>query len=113
MQRTFNGWEDTGANVEQIWTGVMGYSWDSHPHLGEVPGREGQFVLAGFNGHGMPVIFLGAEGVSRMVDGGVAVGETGIPSLFETSRERLERAGRKGEEEGDILGVGKFGPTKQ
>lgn len=113
MQRTFHGWEDTGANVDQIWTGVMGYSYDSHPHMGRVPEREGQFVVAGFNGHGMPVIFLGAEGVAKMVGDDVTFEETGLPSLFKTSKERMEKAERLGEEEGDILGVGKFGPSKQ
>jgi len=53
MQRIFNGWEDTGASVQKIWSGVMGSSYDSNPHIDQVPTRENRFILAGFNGHGM------------------------------------------------------------
>lgn len=113
MQRTFRGWEESGAEVDQIWTGVMGYSYDSHPHIGAVPGEDGQYVLAGFNGHGMPVIFLGASELATMVDVEVPFEETGMPLLFKTTKQRLDRAAALGEGEGDILGIGKFGPTKQ
>ncbi|KAH7164821.1 ankyrin repeat-containing domain protein [Fusarium sp. MPI-SDFR-AT-0072] len=89
MQRTFVGWEDSGACVDRVWTGVMGYSTDSLPHVGEVPGRDGVFIIAGFHGHGMPVIFLAAEGIAAMTQG-LAYEKTGLPSLFKTSRDRLE-----------------------
>jgi hypothetical protein len=36
----------------------MGYTSDLLPHLGQVLGKKGQFIAAGFNGHGMPIIFL-------------------------------------------------------
>ncbi|KAJ5976423.1 FAD dependent oxidoreductase [Penicillium waksmanii] len=61
MLRTYLGWEDTGAKVNTIWTGVMGYSYDSNPHIGQVPSKESEFIIAGFNGHGMPVIWLAAQ----------------------------------------------------
>lgn len=32
-----------------------------------IPNLAGQFILAGFSGHGMPVIYLAAEAVARMV----------------------------------------------
>jgi glycine/D-amino acid oxidase-like deaminating enzyme len=89
MQRTFVGWEDSGARVDRVWTGIMGYSTDSLPHVGEVPGRDGVFVIAGFHGHGMPVIFLAAEGIAAMTQG-LEYEKTGLPSLFKTSRDRLE-----------------------
>ena len=38
MQRHFRGWEDSGAELKKIWTGVMGYSSDLMPWVGEVPG---------------------------------------------------------------------------
>ncbi|EAW20232.1 NAD(P)/FAD-dependent oxidoreductase [Aspergillus fischeri NRRL 181] len=113
MQRTFRGWEESGARVDQIWTGVMGYSYDSNPHVGAVPECEGQFILAGLNGHGMPVVWLAAEGLARMVGEGVGFEETGMPRLFKTTKERIERAQRGKEEEGDILGTGSFPATKQ
>ena len=87
--RTLTGWEDSGARVEAAWTGVMGYSADSLPHVGAVPGRDGAFVLAGFNGHGMPVVYLAAKAVAEMVGQGKAFGDTGLPELYRSTKERL------------------------
>lgn len=98
------------------------------PWIGAIPNLrgQGQFILAGFSGHGMPVIYLAAEAVARMVldeleneeegekkkEGeGEGEGEKerkkrkkkmfeemGLPGVFEVTRERLEREGN------DILG---------
>lgn len=38
MQRTFTGWEDSGAVTDKVWTGIMWYTSDLLPHLGAVPG---------------------------------------------------------------------------
>ncbi|KAJ5125126.1 FAD dependent oxidoreductase [Penicillium atrosanguineum] len=113
MQRTFNGWENTGASVQRIWSGVMGYSYDSNPHIGQVPARENQFILAGFNGHGMPVIWLASKEIAKMVAQGISFEETRMPSLFKTSQFRIDRAQKGREEDGDILGTGNFPATKQ
>lgn len=69
----------------------MGYSSDFVPHIGAVPGKPGQFILAGFNGHGMPQILLSAKAVARMVRDGDLFEETGLPRIFKTTRERLDR----------------------
>ncbi|KLJ13115.1 hypothetical protein EMPG_09430 [Blastomyces silverae] len=98
MQRHFIGWEDSDAYTEQVWSGVMGYSADLLPHAGPVPDKPNQYILAGFSGHGMPMAFLTAKGIAKMVrnmndgkgGGDVAFEETGIPRLYRTSRERLE-----------------------
>ncbi|KXS21009.1 FAD dependent oxidoreductase [Gonapodya prolifera JEL478] len=89
MQRVFKGWENTGAYTDKVWTGIMGYSTDSTPHVGRVPGRPNQFMLAGFTGHGMPQIFLSAKGVAAMVVDGADFKSTGIPRLYEATEERL------------------------
>ncbi|KAL4861453.1 FAD dependent oxidoreductase-domain-containing protein [Aspergillus spectabilis] len=99
MQKFFTGWEGSGAYTDRVWTGIMGYTTDSLPHVGQVPGKQGQFVVAGFNGHGMPQIFLSAKGVAEMVLKGVAFEETGVPRLFKTTQDRLDS------KENDILGA--------
>ncbi|KAJ0274001.1 hypothetical protein COL940_009597 [Colletotrichum noveboracense] len=91
MQRLFRGWEDSGAEVDRVWTGIMGYSSDFMPHLGAVPAKPGQFIIAGFSGHGMPEILLSSKGVAAMVTDGVAFAETGLPSIMETSEARISR----------------------
>ena len=93
MQRTYRGW--TGAKVTKFWSGVMGHSYDSNPHTGAIPNREGQFIIAGFNGHGMPVIWLPAKELAKMVIQGVLFGETSMPLLFQTTQFRIDR-GRNG-----------------
>ncbi|KAL4805161.1 FAD dependent oxidoreductase [Aspergillus unguis] len=90
MQKYFTGWGDTGAFMDRIWTGIMGYTTDSLPHVGKVPNKPGQFVVAGFNGHGMPQIFLSAKGVAEMIVKKVEFEETGVPRIFKTSQERLD-----------------------
>ncbi|KAJ5757560.1 FAD dependent oxidoreductase [Penicillium nucicola] len=92
MQRNFHGWENSGAQVDKVWTGIMGYSWDSQPHVGVLPGQQDQYVLAGFNGHGMPVVYLCALGVAKMVANGIEFENTGVPTVFKTTKERLENA---------------------
>lgn len=102
MQRTFRGWEQSEAFVKKAWTGVMGYSFDSLPHLGEVPGKPDQYVLAGFNGHGMPVIWLAAKGVAEMIAKGKPYEEVGLPRIGKTTDKRIRRA-REGPKGGDIF----------
>ena len=38
----------------------------------------------------MPLIFLSAKGVARMVRDGIAFEATGIPKIFKTTQERLD-----------------------
>ncbi|KAJ5706151.1 hypothetical protein N7536_001840 [Penicillium majusculum] len=91
MQRNFHGWEESGAHVDQIWTGIMGYSTDSLPHIGQVPGEKGQFIMAGFTGHGMPQAWLSGKGIAAMVSEGIPFAESGIPRIFETTQARLQK----------------------
>ncbi|KAF1968522.1 DAO-domain-containing protein [Bimuria novae-zelandiae CBS 107.79] len=91
MQRHFRGWEDSGAKTENVWTGILGYSADYMPHVGCVPGKPGQFVIAAFNGHGMPQILLSTKGLAKMVGKGVPFEETGMPRIFKTTKERIDR----------------------
>jgi hypothetical protein len=61
----------------------------------------------------MPVIWLAAEGLAKMVGEGVSFEETAMPRLFKTTKERIDRAQGGKEEDGDILGTGSFFATKQ
>lgn len=112
MQRHSRGWEDSGAHVEDFWTGskylnppflspgpdilvVMGYSSDRLPRLGPIPDRTGLFIMAGWTGHGMPQIFLSAKGMADMVAGDIPYPDTGLPRVFEESPQRLRDARNK------------------
>ncbi|KAH7020807.1 FAD dependent oxidoreductase [Microdochium trichocladiopsis] len=93
MQRVFHGWEDSGAKVDRIWTGIMGYTSDSLPFVGKIPGRKNQYILAGFNGHGMPQVFLAAKGIAAMVVDKAGFGDVDIPAIFEITQARLDSTG--------------------
>lgn len=80
----------------------MGYSSDFNPHVGEIPGRPGQYICAGFNGHGMPVIFLAAKGLTEMIANGKSFEDVNIPRLYKSTVERIKKA-QEGPEGGDIL----------
>lgn len=102
MQNNFHGWENSGAKVSKIWTGVMGYSFDSNPHVGHVPNRPGQLIISGFNGHGMPVIWLAAKGLAEMIYHDKSFEEVKLPKLLKTTQERIAKA-QAGPKGGDIL----------
>lgn len=115
MARCFRGWEDSDATAAMTWSGsksgihhlvhsisfnyanltsfllVMGATPGGVPHVGQVPGTENQWILAGFNGGGMPLIFTSARGVADMVCNGISFKETGILEMFETTAERLDK----------------------
>ncbi|KAH7393270.1 FAD dependent oxidoreductase [Cadophora sp. MPI-SDFR-AT-0126] len=92
MQKTYRGWENSGAKLDMAWTGIMGYTTDLMPHIGAIPGKPNQYVCAGFNGHGMPLILLAAKGVAKMIREGCEFKETGIPVVFQTTEARLKDA---------------------
>jgi glycine/D-amino acid oxidase-like deaminating enzyme len=67
---------------------VMGYSDDGFPYVGPVRKKPGQYICAGFNGHGMPQIFLSAKAIAEMVISGATAGEVDLPLPYWTSPER-------------------------
>ncbi len=76
--------------ADTLRTLVMGYSSDFVPHLGHVPDKPGQFLVAGFSGHGMPQILLASKGIAHMLTDGISYEQTGLPSVFKSTNERLD-----------------------
>lgn len=93
MARRFRGWEDSEAEADFVWTGIMGRTADGEPFVGRVPGRSGVCVLVGFNGGGMAIIALCARAVGRMVVRGEGFEEVwreeGLLEGFGVTEERL------------------------
>lgn len=59
--------------------------------LGIRSNRSGsKFITAGFNGHGMPVIFRATEALASMILHGKRFEETGLPGVYETTLDRLK-----------------------
>ena len=74
-----------GVPVEHEWTGIMGFTPDRAPLVGPLPGSPGEYVAAGFHGHGMPMAFLAAKAVAEMIAGKepeIFVPEAFLPGRF-------------------------------
>jgi glycine/D-amino acid oxidase-like deaminating enzyme len=74
-----------GVPIEHEWTGIMGFTPDRAPLVGPLPGSPGEYVAAGFHGHGMPMAFLAAKAVAEMIAGKepeVFVPEAFLPDRF-------------------------------
>ncbi|KAJ5515928.1 FAD dependent oxidoreductase [Penicillium freii] len=79
-----------GEGLDHAWTGIIAMTTDSVPFVGAIDSLPGQYICAGFNGHGMARIFTCAPAVAQLVLG-KTWDETGLPDCFQFSDERLSR----------------------
>jgi hypothetical protein len=59
-------------------------------YVGEVPSKPGQLILAGFSGHGIPLICLASKGIAAMLRREKTFGQTVVLKLFKPTVTRLE-----------------------
>ncbi|KZT64541.1 FAD dependent oxidoreductase [Daedalea quercina L-15889] len=85
------------------WTGIMGYSRDNMPWVGEVPGMKGVWLAGAYTGHGMPNGTLCGKAVVDLMladEQGVAAAEAqmnvvesvGLPKSYLITEERIAKA---------------------
>ncbi|KAJ6262545.1 hypothetical protein Dda_3356 [Drechslerella dactyloides] len=55
------------CDAKYMWSGIMGFSADERPWVGKVPGTEGQYILAGFEGHGMAYTTGSAQALAQIL----------------------------------------------
>ncbi|KAJ5248710.1 FAD dependent oxidoreductase [Penicillium chermesinum] len=77
-----------GEGFDYAWTGIIGTTPDNAPLIGAIDGLPGQWICAGFNGHGMAHIFTCAPGLAKLVLG-KSWKETALPECFQFSKERI------------------------
>ncbi|WMX45987.1 FAD-binding oxidoreductase [Streptomyces roseicoloratus] len=75
--------ETAGVPVVRAWSGVMAFTPDRCPLVGAWPGAEGLWVIAAFNGHGMPYSQVMPEQLAERILGGPGAG---IPAAFDPAR---------------------------
>ncbi|EFW13871.1 hypothetical protein D8B26_005951 [Coccidioides posadasii str. Silveira] len=63
------GKDDPAGRIRMHWSGIMGYSADGHPLVGEMPGEPGLYISASFQGHGMVLSFLCSQALTSMLFG--------------------------------------------
>lgn len=91
------GEDDTAGRIRKEWTGIMGYSPDGFPFVGEVPGERGLWVTSSFQGHGMVLCWMCAKAVVQMMRGNDGPElNSWFPDAFRIDEERLKKrfAGR-------------------
>jgi len=85
----------TDLRASHEWSGIMGFSRDGRPWVGEVPkelgGGKGLWMCAGFTGHGMPNASLCAKAVVNEMMG-QQLHDKDLPKEFHVSLERIEMA---------------------
>ena len=84
-----------GEGADHYWSGIIAMTPDSVPMIGAVDNLEGQWICAGFNGHGMARIWTCAPRLVKLMKG-EPWSATGPPECFEFSNERLERSAKQG-----------------
>jgi len=85
------GEDHSEGRVRRAWSGVMGYSGDGYPLVGAVPGEEGLFIDASFQGHGMVLCFLCAKAVTTMILGqGEEELKDWFPEAYRVTEERMK-----------------------
>ncbi|KAF8138037.1 FAD dependent oxidoreductase [Mycena galopus ATCC 62051] len=94
LPRYFEGWPKEnlaeGEGLVHAWTGIMGYTTEGIPFVGELHDKRGAFICAGHHGHGMARIMTCARGLAALVQGG-SWESTGLPECFQPTPERLAR----------------------
>jgi len=83
------GEDHPDGRIRKEWTGIMGYSSDGFPFIGEVPGENNLWIAASFQGHGMVLCFLCAQALVAMMSGEEKELETWFPDAFRVTEERL------------------------
>jgi glycine/D-amino acid oxidase-like deaminating enzyme len=90
--------------ADYAWSGIMGFSRDTAPWVGQIPNSKSLWICAGYTGHGMPNAMLCAKGVVDMLleaeqEGGdvpalqAAMIEDGrLPQNYLITEERLQEA---------------------
>ena len=64
------GQDHLDGKIGKEWSGIMGYSADGFPLIGQIPDMDGLYVAASFQGHGMVLCFLSATALATMMAGG-------------------------------------------
>lgn len=85
------GEDDKEGRVRKEWTGIMGYSNDGFPFVGEVLGEKDLWIAASFQGHGMVMCFLCAKALVLMMSGEEESLNTWFPDSFRVSEERMAK----------------------
>jgi glycine/D-amino acid oxidase-like deaminating enzyme len=81
LRETFTPLSDIA--IEYEWTGIMGFTADENPIMGELPHRPGEYISAGYTGHGMALAIAAGKAIAERIAGSA---QTPIPRAFRPER---------------------------
>ncbi|TAQ87162.1 hypothetical protein B7494_g4510 [Chlorociboria aeruginascens] len=84
------GEDSPDGRVRREWTGIMGYTSDGLPFVGQVPGEKELWISASFQGHGMVLCFLSAKALVQMMVRKDEDSQTWFPASFKPTRGRMQ-----------------------
>lgn len=85
------GRDHPDGRVRKEWTGIMGYSPDGFPLVGEVPGQQGLWASCSFQGHGMVLCWMCARALAQMIRGQDEGLDEWFPKAFRITEQRMEK----------------------
>lgn len=86
------GEDHPDGRLRRAWSGIMGYSADGSPLVGQVPGEKGLYIAASFQGLGMVLCFHSAKALVEILKHGDERDMSEwFPRSFRMSRGRLQR----------------------
>jgi glycine/D-amino acid oxidase-like deaminating enzyme len=86
------GEDHRDGRIRKEWTGIMGFSPDGFPFVGEMPSQKDLWVSCAFQGHGMVLCWKSASALVEMMEG--KDGQEPVawfPSVFRVSEDRLAK----------------------
>ena len=85
------GHDDAEGRLRRAWTGIMGYSSDGFPLIGQLPGEDGLYIAASFQGSGMVLCFESASALFNIMNQNDKALDEWFPKAFRVTRERMKR----------------------
>lgn len=85
------GRDHPDGRIRKEWTGIMGYSPDGFPLVGEVPGQKGLWASCSFQGHGMVLCWMSAKALVQMIQGEEEGLDEWFPGVFRITEQRMQK----------------------
>lgn len=83
------GNDDPEGRIRKAWTGIMGYSADGFPIVGQVPNEDELYIAASFQGLGMVLCFYSAKALVQMMNKIDEKELDWFPMAFRITKERM------------------------
>lgn len=85
------GHENPEGRLRRAWTGIMGYSSDGFPLIGQMPGEDDLYIAASFQGSGMVLCFESTKALFEIMNQDGEMLDQWFPKPFRVTHERMKR----------------------